>query len=233
MQPDMSQAAVLEKQIADDKVGGVLLTLLNTTQENSSQQQEETSSAVSYQNWDKMNQMCLKHVAQLLKKSEEVVFNEMPQNIRNEALSNHGQLRHHLEELIKEAAIKNFHIQNNLPNSVAADSSHLEKEMSSTASCKESTLGWSHQNKMRLTSIAKLSEKSEDEVSNKIPQDVLSDPECLTGYLAALLNSLKNDSCTNDNPSNDVAVASSQMSSAACQECALTGENPTINEDCN
>lgn len=148
MQLDMSQAAVLEKQIADDKVGGGVLKVgagvldfLNKTQENSSQQQEEMSSAVSYQNWDKMNQMHLKHVATLSEKSENEVLKEISRDL-GEALSN---------------------------------------------------------------------------------------PEELENYLTAVLDShlTINDSRTNDNPPIDVAAGYNASS------CALTGENPTINEDCN
>ncbi|MFP3018398.1 MAG: hypothetical protein ACEY3E_05900 [Candidatus Tisiphia sp.] len=110
-------------------------------------------------------------------------------------------------------------------------------EASSAASCQESTRGWSNENKERLETLAKLSNKPEGEVLNEISQDLgeaLSNPEELENYLTALLEShlTINDSCTNDNPPNDVAAGSShEMFNVA--SCALTGENLPFNEDCN
>ncbi|WP_341758717.1 hypothetical protein [Candidatus Tisiphia endosymbiont of Ditula angustiorana] len=118
-------------------------------------------------------------------------------------------------------------------NTTQENSSQQQEATSSAAICQESTLGWSNDNKKLLKTIATLSEKPEDEVVNEMPQDILSDPEYLKDYLTALIESLKiNDSCTNDNPLDDVAAGSSQMSSAAsCQGCALTGENLPFNEE--
>ncbi|UCM92913.1 hypothetical protein [Candidatus Tisiphia endosymbiont of Melanophora roralis] len=134
-------------------------------------------------------------------------------------------------EVSKDDSKKSDEVSNSLTEVISIK----QLETSSAASCQDSTLGgWSNDNKELLETIATLSQKSKDEVLNENPllNEDLPNPE-LKEYLEALIESLTiNDSCTNDNPPNDVAAGSShEMSNVA--SCALTGENPPFNEDCN
>lgn len=51
------------------------------------------SSAVSYQNWDKMNQMHLKHIATLSEKSENEVLKEISRDLGEELYLNLKSLK--------------------------------------------------------------------------------------------------------------------------------------------
>ncbi|WP_342278376.1 hypothetical protein [Candidatus Tisiphia endosymbiont of Myopa tessellatipennis] len=136
-------------------------------------------------------------------------------------------------EVSKDDSKKSDEVSNSLTEVISIK----PLETSSAASCQESTLGgWSNDNKKLLKTLTELSNKSENEVLNEISRDLgeaLSNPEELANYLTVMIESLIiNDSCTNDNPPNDVAAGSShEMSNVA--SCALTGENLPFNEDCN
>ncbi|WP_417904987.1 hypothetical protein [Candidatus Tisiphia endosymbiont of Micropterix aruncella] len=175
------------------------------------------------------NKELLQETALRLRISEDEVLSKVPSIILSMAEFNPKILGGHLKRMESDKTPEKV-----LHQQVADDKfggvvffNKTQKEATS------STLGWSNYNKYLLETIAILSKKSEDEVLNEIPQDILSEalsnPGYLKEYLKTLRESLKiNDSCTNDNP-DDVAAGSSQMSSAA--SCALTGENLPFNEE--